>query len=374
MLNVALTGNVAAGKSTVLSWFAEWGASVIDADLLVKDVEQPGSQVLARIAERFGKDLILPDGRLDRPALRRRAFADSDSLAALNAIVHPAVQAERTRLASEALARGDCILVNDIPLLFEVMDPASFDLVVLVDAPAEVRRQRLMELRGFSSHEADQLMSSQLPAHLKRSRSHIVLKNHRALDDLRRAASIAWKEIRSRAAKKLTPRPGPLLAVMDRPGDEAVFVGGTLARYRDAGCEVSVISLHGLDGPAAGRAIAEKLKQHKPVVLITLDREMSRADREDRKAALLTLKAWQAAGRTARLFYATDHELDSEGMTGKRIAARLDVRPWSDLKAQAIAAYSALAGRTGEPVTPPAGWECYGSEAEPSKILFDLYA
>jgi len=132
VLNVALTGNAAAGKSTVARWFKQWGATLIDADDLVREVERPGSPTLTQIARHFGEPVLLPDGSLDRSRLRRIMLEDPAQREALNAIVHPAVQARRDQLVRAARARGDAIVINDIPLLFEVLDPGAFDLVVIV--------------------------------------------------------------------------------------------------------------------------------------------------------------------------------------------------------------------------------------------------
>ncbi len=199
MLNVALTGNAAAGKSTVAAWFRQWGATLIDADAIVRDLERPGSPVLAQIVARFGAEVLAPGGTLDRAALRRLMLDDPARREALNAIVHPAVRAERDARLRAAAARGDRIVVNDIPLLFEVMDPRAFDLVVLVDAPEAVRRARLAE-RGLEADEIDRLLAAQLPAEGKRARSDIVLDNGGTLAELERAAREAWRRIAARAA------------------------------------------------------------------------------------------------------------------------------------------------------------------------------
>src|SRR5437879_6191678 len=143
MLNVALTGNIAAGKSTVVELFRGWGATIIDADELARQAQAPGGEVLAAIAQRFGSDVLAPEGALDRAALRSKVMGDQAALDALNAIVHPAVRRRRDDLAREARERGDVLLVNDIPLLFEVLDPGQFDAVVLVDAGVALRRTRL---------------------------------------------------------------------------------------------------------------------------------------------------------------------------------------------------------------------------------------
>ena len=147
MLNVALTGNIAAGKSTVAELFRRWGATVIDADQLVARGAGAGhARSSGHIAARFG-----PGGRrgpMARSTGRRSgggSWPTPTALADLNRIVHPAVHAGGAELLAEARARGDRIVVSDIPLLFEAADPARFDAVVLVDAPEAVRLARLLD-------------------------------------------------------------------------------------------------------------------------------------------------------------------------------------------------------------------------------------
>ena len=201
MLNVALTGNIAAGKSEVVRRFAEWGATAIDADTLAREAQAPGTEVLRSIAQRFGKEMILPDGSLDRAALRGLVMGDETALATLNGIVHPAVRRRRDQLHAEAKARGDRIVINDIPLLFEAADPAQFDLVVLVDAPEELRRARLTGLRGLSPDEADKMLRAQIPADVKRARADIIIDNAGTLEELDVAARAAWERLRQEAAR-----------------------------------------------------------------------------------------------------------------------------------------------------------------------------
>src|SRR2546422_618136 len=184
MLNVALTGNIASGKSTVVELFKKWGATVIDADALAREAQAPGSAVLAAIAGRFGADVLAQGGGLDRAALRAKVMGDDTALAALNAIVHPAVQQRRLELQRAARERGDAIVINDIPLLFEVLDPAQFDAVVLVDAPAPLRRTRLRTLRGLSNEEADRMIAAQMSAERKRAQSQYVIENNGTLKEL----------------------------------------------------------------------------------------------------------------------------------------------------------------------------------------------
>jgi dephospho-CoA kinase len=198
MLNVALTGNIAAGKSTVVELFRRWGATVIDAD----ELQAPGSPVLTAIAKRFGSAMLLPDGSLDRAALRAKVMGDAAALAKLNALVHPAVQRRREALLDEAWKRGDAIVVNDIPLLFEALDPKQFDVVVLVDAPVPLRHARLRAMRGLSAPEADQMIAAQTPSAQKRKASDYVIDNEGDVEELARQARAVYDQLERRARAK----------------------------------------------------------------------------------------------------------------------------------------------------------------------------
>jgi dephospho-CoA kinase len=199
MLSVALTGNIAAGKSTVAGLFRAWGATLIDADQLVREVQAPGQPVLEEIAARFGSELIALDGSLDRHTLRAKVLADPRALAELNRIVHPEVRRRRLALLAEARVRGDRIVISDIPLLFEADDPAAFDVVVLVDAPEPVRRARLLASRTLSGGEADGLIASQQSSAAKRARSDYVIENDGDLSTLERNARAVWQSLLTRA-------------------------------------------------------------------------------------------------------------------------------------------------------------------------------
>jgi dephospho-CoA kinase len=199
MLSVALTGNIAAGKSTVAGLFKQWGATLIDADQLVREAQAPGQPVLKAIAERFGAELIRADGSLDRAALRAAVLADSSALADLNRIVHPEVHRRRLELLGQARRRGDRIVVSDIPLLFEADDPGTFDAVVLVDAPNVVRRARLLASRALSPEDVDRMMAAQLSATPKRARSDYVIDNDSDFLALEREARAVWEALLARA-------------------------------------------------------------------------------------------------------------------------------------------------------------------------------
>jgi dephospho-CoA kinase len=199
MLNVALTGNIASGKSAVAELFRAWGATVIDADRLVRDAQAPGSPVLGAIAARFGQDLIDPSGMLDRKALRQRVMGDPAALADLNRLVHPDVLRRRSALEQQARNRGDRIVVSDIPLLFEAADPSAFDVIVLVDAPEAVRRSRLLAQRGLSAQDADRMLAAQAPTGPKRERSTYVIDNDADRAALEARARAVWTALVARA-------------------------------------------------------------------------------------------------------------------------------------------------------------------------------
>lgn len=199
MLSVGLTGNVASGKSTVAHLFERWGATLIDADRLVREAQAPGSWVLRAIVQRFGEHLLQRDGSLNRAALRGVVMEDAEARADLNRIVHPEVNRRRAELLSEARARGDRIVVSDIPLLFEAADPADFDAVVLVDAPEDLRRTRLMAERGLTPVEAERMIRAQLPSAAKRARSDYVIDNTGDRAALERSAAAVWQALLARA-------------------------------------------------------------------------------------------------------------------------------------------------------------------------------
>jgi dephospho-CoA kinase len=195
LLHIGLTGNIASGKSTVTELFRRWGAIVIDADLLAREAQRPGTPVFAAIVERFGHDVVRADGELDRAVLRARVMAAPAERAALNAIVHPEVRRRAEVLIEDARRAGGRIVVSDIPLLFETDDPERFDAVVLVDAPPALRRARLMQHRGLSADEADAMVAAQIPADAKRPRSTHVIDNAGDLAAVERSARAVWDQL-----------------------------------------------------------------------------------------------------------------------------------------------------------------------------------
>jgi dephospho-CoA kinase len=161
----------------------------------VKRLEQPGTPVFAAIVERFGPEVVGPDGLLDRAALRSRIVTNPDDKQALERIVHPAVQAERQRFIENAASSPVGILVSDIPLLYEAADPSRFDAVVLVDAPESERLDRLVRQRGWSLEESRSLARLQMPAEQKRARADYVIDNDATREVLRDRAWEVWRKL-----------------------------------------------------------------------------------------------------------------------------------------------------------------------------------
>jgi len=197
MLRVGLTGNIASGKSAVADAWARLGATIIDADVLARRAVEPGTEALARIAERFGPE-ILCDGQLDRDALRRRVFQDEPARRALEAILHPEIARLRAEEEARAGAAGADVVVNVVPLLFEVNLADAMDVVVLVDAPVSVRADRLVQHRGLSPDEARAMIEAQMPAAGKRERADLIIDNDGTLDELERKAKEAWQTLKAR--------------------------------------------------------------------------------------------------------------------------------------------------------------------------------
>ncbi len=193
---LALTGSIAAGKSSVAAIFRELGATIIDADAIVRELQRPGEPVLTAIAARFGPSVLLSSGELDRGALRQVMLDSTANRHALEAIVHPAVEQRRRELLAEAAARGDRVVIVDIPLLFEAADPAAYDGVIVVDASREERRRRLIEDRLLPAEDADRLLNAQLPAELKRARATWLIDNDRDPATLTARTTTVWQALR----------------------------------------------------------------------------------------------------------------------------------------------------------------------------------
>lgn len=197
MLLVGLTGGIGAGKSTVSALLAEYGAVIVDADQIARDLQAPGSPVLARMAERFGSHVVREDGSLDRGAVAAIVFGESApakaALADLNGIVHPAMQEEIKRQIS-ANADTDNVVVLDFPLLGE--NPRDdIAATIVVDVPYDVAVERLVELRGMDEEDARNRIASQIDRDERLASATHVVDNSGDLDQLRNEVDSLWRQL-----------------------------------------------------------------------------------------------------------------------------------------------------------------------------------
>ncbi len=191
MILVGLTGGIGSGKSTVSAALAARGAVIVDADAVVRDVQQPGSPVLQAMADRFGPEVIAADGSLNRAAVAAVAFADPEALKALNAIVHPAVGAEMNRRVMAELPT-DHIVVMDIPLLTE--NPREgLQGVIVVDVPVETQVQRLVQFRGFDEGDAMARIGKQSTRQARLATAGFVVDNSGDLAALEPQIDALWE-------------------------------------------------------------------------------------------------------------------------------------------------------------------------------------
>ncbi|MFD7977704.1 dephospho-CoA kinase [Streptomyces sp. NPDC059071] len=198
MLKVGLTGGIGAGKSEVSRLFVSYGAVLIDADRIAREVVEPGTPGLAAVVAEFGEGILTPEGTLDRPALGAIVFNDPERLAALNAIVHPLVGARSAEL--ESLAGPGDVVVHDVPLLTENGLAPLYDLVVVVDASPETQLDRLVRFRGMTEPEARARMSAQATRAQRRAVADLVIDNDGPLETLEPQVRKVWEELRQRAA------------------------------------------------------------------------------------------------------------------------------------------------------------------------------
>jgi len=202
MLHLALTGNIAAGKSTVAAMLAAHGATIIDADVLSREAVAPGTAGLDAVVERFGAQVLAADGTLDRAALRARVFNDAVARDALNAIVHPAVRRLRDEAVRAAGERGDRIVISDIPLLFEVGLEHAFDGVILVDAPEAMRRERMVRDRGLTDAVAQAMIDAQWPSDRKRAGATWIVENDGSREALAARVEVVWRDVEALAVHR----------------------------------------------------------------------------------------------------------------------------------------------------------------------------
>lgn len=190
---MALTGGIASGKSTVADLWADLGAVIIDADVLAREVVEPGTPGLAAVVDRFGAGVLTDDHSLDRAALAAIVFSDDTARADLEALLHPRIRSRAAEL--EAAAPAEAIAVHVIPLLVETDQTTGFDAIVVVDIPTEIQMQRTMDRDGSTHHQATARLAAQATRVERLAVATHVIDNSGDREALREGAARVWAEL-----------------------------------------------------------------------------------------------------------------------------------------------------------------------------------
>ncbi|MGW5875928.1 dephospho-CoA kinase [Nocardiopsis terrae] len=199
MLKVGLTGGIGSGKSAVSSALSDYGAVVIDADAIAREVVEPGTPGLAEVVAEFGEGVLTPEGRLDRPKLGEVVFADENRLARLNEIVHPRVAERSGQLMEQALASDARVVVYDVPLLVENGLESLYDVVVVVDTPDRTRIERVSRDRGMPRDQVRSRIAAQADRETRLAAADFVVDNSGTREELAERVAELWRGLLERA-------------------------------------------------------------------------------------------------------------------------------------------------------------------------------
>ncbi|TDL57294.1 dephospho-CoA kinase [Paenibacillus dendritiformis] len=192
-MNIGLTGGIASGKSTVSRLLVERGALLVDADRIAREIVLPGSPALDQIADRFGADMLLPDGSLDRKRLGNVVFSDAAARKALEEITHPAIRQEMiTQMRRLEEEHPQSLVVVDVPLLYESGLTDRFEEIVVVYVPQAIQLERLMRRDGLTEAEASERLLSQWDIEMKRERADYVIDNSNGIEETRQQVEQFW--------------------------------------------------------------------------------------------------------------------------------------------------------------------------------------
>ncbi|TDQ39151.1 dephospho-CoA kinase [Aureibacillus halotolerans] len=182
-LNVGLTGGIASGKSSVSHWLSSKGYPIIDADVISRQVVEPGQDALNEIIDAFGQAYVQENGALDRKKLGAHIFSDDKARETLNHIVHPAVQNEMKRQQNEWMKMSPNAIISDIPLLFENGRAHEFDTTLLVYVSPDIQLERLMERDQLTEEAAKLRIQSQMTLQEKKKLAHYAVDNSRTFEE-----------------------------------------------------------------------------------------------------------------------------------------------------------------------------------------------
>jgi dephospho-CoA kinase len=194
-MNIGLTGGIACGKSTVAAMLVRRGAILIDADKIAREVVEPGSPVLDRVADRFGQAVLLSDGSLNRKKLGEIIFNDQKAREDLQNLLHPPIRTlMRERMRRFEQEEPKRLVVVDVPLLFESKLEWMFSEIMLVYVPRQMQLQRLMQRDGLTPEQAESRLRAQMPIDEKKSLADIVIDNSGSLEETERQIDLFWSE------------------------------------------------------------------------------------------------------------------------------------------------------------------------------------
>lgn len=194
-MNIGLTGGIATGKSTVSRMLTSRGAALIDADVIARQIMEPGHRVLAAVVDRFGQAVLLPDGTLNRKKLGEIVFSHPEERKALEQLTHPAIRTEMKERMEELEAENPHrLVVADIPLLYESGLESLYEAIMVVYVPRELQLARLMNRDELSLEEAEARLKAQMDIEQKKERADILIDNSRGLEETERQIEQFWRD------------------------------------------------------------------------------------------------------------------------------------------------------------------------------------
>jgi len=201
MVHAGLTGGIGSGKSTVARMFEQHGAVILDADRMARELTAPGGKACADIASAFGQEILTAEGAVDRPALARRVFGDGAARRTLEAILHPRIASLRSaRVATIKAREGEgVVILSEAALVFEADTQAQYDRVILVTAPEDIRRRRLLEA-GWDPDDIAGRMASQWPDEKKVQLADFVVNNGGDATETKLQVAFVWSRLKGEAA------------------------------------------------------------------------------------------------------------------------------------------------------------------------------
>lgn len=360
MLRVGLTGGIGSGKSTVANGLAERGAVVVDADLVSREVVEPGTEGLSEVVEHFGAEVLDEDGRLNRAALARVVFGDDAARRVLNGIVHPRVAARTAELI--AAAPEDAVVVHDVALLVENGYQADYHLVVVVDAPVEQRVRRLVD-RGLSAEDARSRIEAQADEQQRRAAADVWLDNGSDQSELLAEVDRLWRtrlvpfeaDVRARVPRRPSGPPDPVASDPEWP-EQARRVAARLAKAvgGDDGARVDHIGSTSVPGLASEDVLDLQLTVRAPEEADALAEPLAAAgfprlpgqDSDEPCTGDSAEQWWKRLHVSADPGRRAELHLRVEGRSNWRLALLLPA--WLRADEQARAEYAALKSRCAE--------------------------